>query len=144
MLCYCSFGRWDVLDHFVIPGKQNPSCLVNLLTTKNSSGLNSSSLISFGVAIEDSLEIMHCVKSVQIWSFVWSVFSHIRAEYGAIRSISVSLRIQPECGKIRTRQNSVFGHFSRNNGVISSFNVNVSKKNFSCLFLIVMTLCRSY
>ena len=26
---------------------------------------------------------------------------------------SVSLRIQPECGKIRTRKNSVFGHFSR-------------------------------
>ena len=41
---------------------------------------------------------------------------------------SVSLRIQPECGKIRTRKNSVFGHFSRNNGVISSFNINVSKK----------------
>ena len=28
-------------------------------------------------------------------------------EYG------VSLRIQSECGKIRTRKNSVFGHFSR-------------------------------
>ena len=26
---------------------------------------------------------------------------------------SVSLRIQSECGKIRTRKNSVFGHFSR-------------------------------
>ena len=26
---------------------------------------------------------------------------------------SVSLRIQPECGKLRTRKNSVFGHFSR-------------------------------
>ena len=25
----------------------------------------------------------------------------------------VSLRIQSECGKIRTRNNSVFGHFSR-------------------------------
>ena len=28
-------------------------------------------------------------------------------------SYSVSLRIQSECGKIRTRKNSVFGHFSR-------------------------------
>ena len=37
------------------------------------------------------------VKSVQIRSFFWSVFSHIRAEYE----------------KIRTRKNSVFGHFSR-------------------------------
>ena len=34
--------------------------------------------------------VFHCVKSVQIWSFFWSVFS---------------------C--IRTRKKSVFGHFSR-------------------------------
>ena len=36
-----------------------------------------------------------CVKSVQIRSFFWSVFSRIRTEHG----------------KIRTRKNSVFGHF---------------------------------
>ena len=30
----------------------------------------------------------HCVKSVQIRSFFWSVFSRIRTEYGEIRSIS--------------------------------------------------------
>ena len=41
--------------------------------------------------------ICHCVKSVQIRSFFWSVFSII----------------QSECGKIRTRKTSVFGHFSR-------------------------------
>ena len=35
--------------------------------------------------------------NVQIRSFFWSVFSRIRTEYG----------------KIRTRKNSVFGHFSR-------------------------------
>ena len=29
----------------------------------------------------------------------------------------VSLRIQPECGKIRTRKNSVFGHFSHSVGL---------------------------
>ena len=51
--------------------------------------------------------VYHCVKSVQIRSFLWSVFSRIRTEYGEI------LRIQSECGKIRTRKNSVFGHFSR-------------------------------
>ena len=39
----------------------------------------------------------HCVKSVQIRSYLWSVFSFIRTEYR----------------KIRTRNNSVFGHFSR-------------------------------
>ena len=32
----------------------------------------------------------YCVKSVQIWSYFW-----------------------PKCGKIRTRNNSVFGHFPR-------------------------------
>ena len=29
----------------------------------------------------------------------------------------VSLRIQPECGKIRTRENSVFGHISRSDTI---------------------------
>ena len=38
----------------------------------------------------------HCVKSVQIRSFFWSVFSCIRTEYR----------------KIRTRKYSVCGHFS--------------------------------
>ena len=42
----------------------------------------------------------HCVKSVQIRIFFWSAYS-------------VSLRIQSECGKMRTRKKSVFGHFSR-------------------------------
>ena len=37
----------------------------------------------------------HCVKSVQIRSFFWSVFSRIRTEYGEM-----------------TRKYSVFGHFS--------------------------------
>ena len=31
---------------------------------------------------------LRCVKSVQIWSFFWSVFSSIWTEYGEIRSIS--------------------------------------------------------
>ena len=39
----------------------------------------------------------HCVKSVQIRSFFWSVFSCIRTGYR----------------KIRARKNSAFGHFSR-------------------------------
>ena len=41
--------------------------------------------------------LFHCVKSVQIRSFFWSVFSRIRTEYG----------------EIQTRKNSVFGHFLR-------------------------------
>ena len=51
----------------------------------------------------------HCVKSVQIRSFFWSVFS----------------RIQSECGKIRTRKNSVFGH-----AVYDSRNVSKSRSFF--------------
>ena len=53
--------------------------------------------------------IIHCVKSIQIWSYFWSVFSGIRTEYGDL----LNLRIQSECRKIRTRNNSVFGHFLR-------------------------------
>ena len=33
----------------------------------------------------------------------------------------VSLRIQSECGKIHTRKNSVFGHFSRSDSQISRY-----------------------
>ena len=47
----------------------------------------------------------HCVKSVQIRSFFCSVFSKIWTEYG----------------KIRTRKNSVLGHFSRNEYLIEIF-----------------------
>ena len=36
---------------------------------------------------------INCVKSAQILSFFWSVFSHIRTEYGEI------LRISPYAGK---------------------------------------------
>ena len=42
------------------------------------------------------------MKSVQKRSFFWSVFYRIRTEY-----------VQSKYGKIRTRKNSVFGHFSR-------------------------------
>ena len=55
----------------------------------------------------------HCMKSIQIRSYFWSVFSSIRTEYGEI----LSLRIQSEYRKMRTRKNSVFGHFS---GSVSS------------------------
>ena len=50
-------------------------------------------------------QLIHCVKSVQIRSYFWS-----------------------ECGKIRTRNYSVFGHFSRSDTLIfskTSFRINV-------------------
>ena len=53
---------------------------------------------------------LHCVKSVQIWSFFWSVFSCIRTEYGDLRSKSpYSVQIQENFGPEKT---SLFGHFS--------------------------------
>ena len=52
---------------------------------------------------------IHCVKSVQIRSYFWSVFSCIRTEYG---DLLVNLHIESEYRKIRTRNNSAFGHFS--------------------------------
>ena len=48
---------------------------------------------------------MHCMTSVQMRSFFWSIFSRFRTEYLFVFS--------SKCGKIRSRKNSVFGHFSR-------------------------------
>ena len=47
-----------------------------------------------------------CVKSVQIWNYFWSAFSCVWTEYG-----DLLLRIQSEYRKIRSKNNSVFGHF---------------------------------
>ena len=57
-----------------------------------------------------SCHYLHCLKCVQIRSYFWSVFSCIRTKYDIY---SVNLRIQFECRKIRTRNNTVFGQFSR-------------------------------
>ena len=52
---------------------------------------------------------MHCLKSVQIRSFSGLYFP----AFGLNTVIySVNFRIQSECGKMRTRKNSVLGHFS--------------------------------
>ena len=63
--------------------------------------------LDFKLLYEKS-NVINCVKSVQIWSFFWSIFSCIRTEYG-----DLNLRILFEYRKIRTRKNSVFRHFSR-------------------------------
>ena len=68
----------------------------------------------------------HCVKSVQIRSYFWSVFSRIRTEYG---EYSVSLHIQSECGKIRTKNNSIFGHFSHSAKIIPEVGLTQRWKN---------------
>ena len=51
-----------------------------------------------------------CVKSVQIQICFWSVFSAFGLN---TERCEVSFGIQSECGKIRTRKNSIFGYILR-------------------------------
>ena len=83
---------------------------------QNCSGFYDGLFHNIVVSKNNNLFVQHCVKSVQIRSFFWSVFSRIRTEYGEIHE--VSLRIQSECGKIRTSKNSIFGHFSRSENYV--------------------------
>ena len=53
----------------------------------------------------------HWVKNVQILSYFWSVFSCIRTEYR----------------KIRTRNNSAFGHFSRSDKYTIMEKINATR-----------------
>ena len=65
---------------------------------------------------------MHCVKSVQIQSYFWSLFCCIRTEYR----------------KIRTRNKPVFGHFSQCDGLsryYSSNNLLTKCYKLSCQLL---------
>ena len=58
----------------------------------------------------------HIQKSFKICSTAWKVskYGDFSSPYfPAFRERYLSLRIQFECGKIRTTKNSVFGHFSR-------------------------------
>ena len=54
-------------------------------------------MLWYNCLINCFIEDWHCVKSIQMQSFFWSVFSRIQSKYE----------------KMRMRKNSVFGHFSR-------------------------------
>ena len=66
---------------------------------------------------------LHCVKSVQIRSFFWSVFSCIRTEY---RDLRIKFPYSIKYRKTRTRKISLFGHFSRSDMIRHKWK-NVSK-----------------
>ena len=66
--------------------------------------------------IDNCINVNHCVKSLQIRSYFWSLFSCIRTE----------------CRKIRTRNNSVFGQFSR-----SEYFVEETANSLSLYFLFI-------
>ena len=93
---------------------------------------------------------LHCVKSVQIQSYFWSVFSRIRTEYGEILRISpYSVQMPGEYGKIRTRNNSVFGHFSCSVTVTRLLikvwvNVLVLGRNLHCIYKLLITFCMAF
>ena len=46
---------------------------------------------------------LQCEKSVQIRSFIWSVFSCIQTEYGNLLQSPYSARIQENTGQIKLR-----------------------------------------
>ena len=52
----------------------------------------------------------HCVKSVKIQKFFWSIFSHVWTEYWDFLRISL---YSVQYGNTWTRKNSIFGHFLR-------------------------------
>ena len=69
----------------------------------------------------------HWVKSVQIRIYFWSVFSYIWIETERY-DLSV---FRPNTGKLRTRNNSVFGHFSRSEGVHLTLPPHIFSVKFS-------------
>ena len=89
-------------------------------------------LKAFFSNIANNLKIPHCVKSVQIQSFFWSVFSCIRTKYR----------------KIRTRTNSVFRHFLRSARVYYSkydpLSEFISKPVLKSIFIKLKSLSRIY
>ena len=70
-----------------------------------------------------SLLYTHCVKSVQIRSYFWYVFSCIRIEYG----------------KIRTRNNSVFGQFLRSDCISYFYKPVISATIFRYYFQLTLS-----
>ena len=100
---------------------------------------NSRSRFSIKNAVLKVFEIsIQCVKSVQTRTFFWPVFSLVPTEYGeGTERYGVSLRIWSECGRMRTRKNSVFAHFSRSarkkTELESLFKIVVPTQRFSWL-----------
>ena len=62
------------------------------------------SVTQLNLPLELAIYAIHCVKSVSIRSFFWSVFSQIWTEYGEIRSISsYSVRMRENADQKKLR-----------------------------------------
>ena len=92
-ICSCVF----VVDYGHIDGKS-----ICWVPTKNYP-TSCWSLLAEPVFLDNT----HCVKNVQIWSFLWSVFSRIRTEHGGFPYF------RPNTAKYGPEKNSLLGHFSR-------------------------------
>ena len=90
-------------------------------------------------------DCQHCLKSVQIRSFFWSVFSRIRIE-----RYFVSLCIQFEYGKIRTRKTPYLDTFhavqalqnKKMTGKTKLVRVQINENNFIIRSLFSLKLCK--
>ena len=75
--------------------------------------------------------IMHYVKSVQIRSFFWSVFSRIRTEYGEILHISLySVQMRENTDQ----NNSKYGHFLRSASLMDQYFYTNPQGNMRLLY----------
>ena len=54
----------------------------------------------------------------------------------------LSLRIQSECGKIRTRKNSIFGHVLCSTLVLNALKLNLDPANATCDSIVVQETCQ--
>ena len=80
------------------------------------------------------------VKSVQIQSFAWSVFSCVRTKYGDLRSKSpYSVRIQEN-----TYQKKHFGHFSRSTKFANCIYITKKLTNFQLQISKLITVITCY
>ena len=96
---------------------------------------------------------LYCLKSVQIRSFFWSVFSRIRAEYEEIRSISpYSVWMRENTDQKKLRIWTLFTQFfpcTKSNKITLSCTVykTISQKNtssnwnFVLILLLVFLIC---
>ena len=61
------------------------------------------------VKINSICSFIHCVKSVQIRCFFWSVFSHLRTEYGVMPVFFFTFTIQGRKRWVGEEVNKIFG-----------------------------------
>ena len=88
--------------------------------------------------IKCSKDIRHCVKSFQIRSFFWSVFSHIRTEYGDLQIKEQISVLNPNTGKYRSEETPFLDTFD---AVIFSSNAETANGTFGKTYMLIIFIC---